>query len=187
MDVCEWYTGIFPFWPEINWAQSWCWKPIDISDRAVGVGAAGAAAAGPIICSVSLASCWILQFHPKIAPETISEGLKFKIFLGEGPLTPPGDALRALATLLGWRAAHAMPLCRHDFIAQICKALSAWPNYDCFLRACQREVRAAVYGHSMTESEDLPRKDCAMHGSPQTRPSGHMKLKPQYKFLTVWL
>ena len=62
-------------------------SPSGVHHRAVGVGAAGAAAAGPIICSVSLASCWILQFHPKIAPETISEGLKFKIFLGEGPQT----------------------------------------------------------------------------------------------------
>ena len=57
-------------------------------NRAVGVGAAlpGAAAAGPIICSVWLASCWILPFHTKIAPETISEGQNFP---GGGPPYPP--------------------------------------------------------------------------------------------------
>ena len=44
---------------------------------------------------------------------------KIQNFPGEGPQTPLCDALRALATLLGWRAARAMPLRRHNFIAQI--------------------------------------------------------------------
>ena len=42
--------------------------------------------------------------------------------LGEGPQAPLSDALCALPTLLGWRAARAMPLCRHDLIAPICKS-----------------------------------------------------------------
>ena len=48
-----------------------------------------------------------------------------KIFLGEGHQTPLCDAFRALAKLLGWHAARAMPLRPHDFIDQICKALFA--------------------------------------------------------------
>ena len=74
---------------------------------------------------LSLASKLLnLAVSPKIAPEMISEGLIFKIFLGEGPQAPQSDVLRALPTLLGWRAACAMPLRRHDLIAPICKALS---------------------------------------------------------------
>ena len=38
----------------------------------------------------------VLLLHPKIAPETISEGLEFKIFLGDMPPDPPlAVALRA--------------------------------------------------------------------------------------------
>ena len=64
---------------------------------------------------LSLASKLLnLAVSSKIAPETISEGLKFKIFLGEGPQTGPPYVTRfahllcALASVLDWRAARAI-------------------------------------------------------------------------------
>ena len=61
---------------------------------------------------LSLASKLLnLAVHHKIAPETISEGLKFKIFLGEGPQTPICNALHTLkliAPIHSWRAARAI-------------------------------------------------------------------------------
>ena len=50
----------------------------------------------------------MLSLASKLLNLAVSEGLKFKIFMGEGPQTHLCDALRVLAPLLGQRDVRAI-------------------------------------------------------------------------------
>ena len=95
---------------------------------------------------LSLASKLLnLAVHPKIAPETISEGLKFKIYLGEGPQTPLCDVLCALVLLLGRRIARAI----------------APSRFHCSKRSPPDQTKIASYGPG---ADTYLASSCFVHG-----------------------